>query len=86
MSQEEEKPLYCLPCPHTLGMGVVSQSCREWVGVGVRLIGGQGCVTFVGLLTECESGCLWVGGTDECLLVAMDTDVDSLVNSGYRLA
>lgn len=64
---------------------VVPQSCREWVDVGLCLIGGQGCVTFVGLLTECESGCLWVGGTDECVLVAIDTDVDILVNSGYWL-
>lgn len=48
----------------------------------VHLIGGQGCVTFVGLLTECESGCLWVGGTDECLLVAIDTDVDCLILIG----
>jgi hypothetical protein len=37
---------------------------------GLHLIGGQGCATFVGLLTECEGRCLWVGGTDECLLVA----------------
>lgn len=48
----------------------------------VHLIGGQGCVTFVRLLTECESGCLWVGGTDECLLVAIDTDVDCLILIG----
>lgn len=65
---------------------VVPQSYRERVDAGVRLIGEQGCVTFVGLLTECESGCLWVGGTDKCLLVAIDTDVDNLVNYGYRLA
>lgn len=39
-------------------------------------------MTFVGLLTECESGCLWVGGTDECLLVAIDTDVDCLILIG----
>jgi len=41
-------------------------------------------VTFMGLLTECDSRCLWVGGTGECLLVAIDTDVDSFF--GYRLA
>lgn len=90
MSQEEEKPLYCLHYPHALGMRVVPQvvpqSCREWVDAGLCLIGGQGRVTFVGLLSECESGCLWVRGTGECLLAVIDADVDSLVNSGYRLA
>ena len=86
VSQEGEKPLYCLHCPHVLGMGVVPQSCREWVDVGTAFDRRARMCDFCGAAYRMW-GQVPLGGRYRWVFAgSRDTDVERLVNCGYRLA